>query len=180
MSLFESWYVAKNMSCAIFLVSFVSTGTVYTWVFPQMQEYHNFLHRFPGVRSQDFLIHTLTQGHLDLWSWWASPTCAIPYFHQTILQNLTIFSSIHLPLKLYQFSYPTSAHTALYHQVIPPSMLDCWSCSRKLLSPSFHTYSGSKKCPNVCLFLKDQTGVIFWHNLATWPAYLRNYNILAF
>ena len=41
-------------------------------------------------------------------------------------------------------------------------------------------YSGSKKCPNVCLFLKDQIGVIFWHNLAAWPVYVRNYNILAF
>ena len=39
-------------------------------------------------------------------------------------------------------------------------------------------YSGSKKCPNVCLFLKDQIGVIFWHNLPTWPVYVKNYNIL--
>ena len=64
-------------------------------------------------------------------------------FHQTILQNLTILFSIHLPLKLYKISYPISAHTAPYHQVIPPFMFDCWSCSsiRKLLSPYFHTYA---------------------------------------
>ena len=41
-------------------------------------------------------------------------------------------------------------------------------------------YSGSKKCPNICLFLKYQIGVIFWHNLAIWPVYVENYNILAF
>ena len=45
---------------------------------------------------------------------------------------------------------------------------------------SLLNYSGSKKCPNVCLFLKDQIGVIFWHNLRTRPVCRTNYNILAF
>ena len=37
-----------------------------------------------------------------------------------------------------------------------------------------------KKMSQCLLFLKDQIGVIFWHNLATWPVNVKNYNILAF
>ena len=51
-------------------------------------------------------------------------------FHQTILYNFTIFCSIHLPLNLYQLPHPIPPHTTLYHEVIPASMLYCWSsCS---------------------------------------------------
>ena len=44
----------------------------------------------------------------------------------SLLQNLTIFHCIHLPLHLYQHPHPIPAHTSSNHQVIPPSMLDSW------------------------------------------------------
>ena len=53
--------------------------------------------------------------------------------------------------------------------MIAASSIKSKRCSPNLISAievKSELYSGSKKCPNVCLFLKDQIGVIFWHNLA--------------
>jgi hypothetical protein len=41
-------------------------------------------------------------------------------------------------------------------------------------------YSGSKKCPNVCMIWKDQIGVICWHDPGPWNFWWKKYNILAF
>ena len=40
-------------------------------------------------------------------------------------------------------------------------------------------YSGSKKCPNVCMIWKDQIGVIHWHNLQPWNFQGKKYDVLA-
>jgi hypothetical protein len=44
-----------------------------------------------------------------------------------------------------------------------------WDGFKKFLqNVEVYIYSGSKKCPNVCMIWKDQIGVICWHNPGPW------------
>ena len=68
------------------------------------------------------------------------------------------------------YPQPVKAHD--YH--LPCWVIGLFSCSKQHRTPSsplfsfMHhrvAYSGSKKCPNVCMIWKNQLGVICWHNI---------------
>src|SRR5258707_12180039 len=44
----------------------------------------------------------------------------------SLLQNLTILLSIHVPMHLNQLPHPIPTHTPPNHEVISPSMLNSW------------------------------------------------------
>ena len=57
--------------------------------------------------------------------------------------------SIYLPLNLYQLPHPIPPHTTPYHEVIPPSMLYCWSsCSVRYWFSSLLPYIHLSIRPN--------------------------------
>ena len=49
-------------------------------------------------------------------------------FHHSIIQNLIVLVSIHLPLHLYELPHPILTRRAPYHEIVASSMLDCWCC----------------------------------------------------
>jgi len=54
-----------------------------------------------------------------------------------------------------------------------------WEKRSSICRVSHLTYSGSKNCPNVCPFLRDQYGMKCWHKQGTWYDYINYYDILA-